>query len=113
MDRGVAGTDRVAVLRLSMAPGEPRREDGAPDEPRLICECCPTCGVDVPETAPVSFPLRSNREEVNVSVGFVTVRRSVLELKPSGPRGFPTNCGHSDGFSPRAAKEFRGEVCGR
>ena len=48
-----------------------------------------------------------------MSVGFVTVRRSILELKPSGPRGLPTNCGHSDGFSLRAAKEFRGEACGR
>ena len=112
MDRGVAGTDRVVVLRPSRAPeGEPRREDGTPDEPRLICECCPMWGVDVPETTLVSFPLRS-AEEVNVSVGLVTVRRSVL-LKLSGPRGLPTNCGHSDGFSPRAAKEFRGEACGR
>ena len=52
-------------------------------------------------------------EEVNVRVAFVSVRRSVLELKPSGPRWLPTNRGHSDGFSLRAAKELRGEVCGQ
>jgi hypothetical protein len=52
-------------------------------------------------------------EEVNVRVGFVTVRRSVLELKPSGPQWLPMNCGHSDGFSLRGVKEFLGEVCGR
>lgn len=70
------------------------------------------CGAEVPETAPVRFPLRSI-QEVNAIVGFVTVRQSFLELKPSGTWGLLTNCGHSDDLSPRAAKEFRGEVCGR
>jgi hypothetical protein len=67
----------------------------------------------VPDTALVSFALESIGEDVNVRVGFVTVRRSFRELKPSGPRGLLANCGHSDGFSPRPAKEPRGEVCER
>jgi hypothetical protein len=55
---------------------------------------------------------RSSGEAESVRLGFVTVLLSEREASPSGPRGTPVNCGHSDDFSreSRARKWDRGEV---
>lgn len=63
-------------------------------------------GVEVPETTLARAGLGSNGDDVRVTVGVVTVRRSVLEAKLSGIRGLAVNCGHSDGLSLRVANEL-------
>jgi len=67
------------------------------------------------ETVPPSLaPGGSLGGTESVRFGLVTVRLSDLEVRPSGPRGGPVNCGHSEDFSRdssvRFAKDVRGEV---
>ena len=68
---------------------------------------------DADPEPPRILPFMSSDGADNVKFGLVTVRRSVL-WEPSGPRGLPVNCGHSDDFSRESkgllAKWVLGEV---
>jgi hypothetical protein len=52
---------------------------------------------------------------VSVRFGFMELRLSLRDSKPSGPRGVPVNWGHSDDFSresgARLGNVVRGDVC--
>lgn len=86
---GVVGTDRVVVDKLSSRPGgEPRRdkEPGSCDN----CGGSTTNGVEEADALPPRGLVEKSSEGVEiVRFGLVTVRRSVLEAIPSGPRGLP------------------------
>jgi hypothetical protein len=97
--KGVVGTERVVVDRLSNRPGgEPRRDNDPAN-----CEICggsTTNGVEEADILPARVLTEKSSGVVEiVRLGFVTVRLSVLEASPSGPRELPLKWGHSADFS--------------
>jgi len=73
---------------------------------------CDVCGMrGVADAEPTVFkPLCSSVGVESVRLGLVTFRRSGRGA-PSGPRGTPENCGHSEGFESMAREKLvRGDI---
>lgn len=91
--KGVVGTDRVVVDRLSTRPGGEFLRDKGNWTSRGGST---TSGVEDAEALPVSGLMEKSSEGVDrVRFGLVTMRRSDLKAIPVGPREWPLKWSHS------------------